>query len=101
MGWARQTSKWMTAPSTRFKLIRNLSPDLAGRCLCRVHDFLAETRCRGLHVDNNAAAIVDQVVVVIAKFGRSAALGCVGGVRIGGGNALLFVHRLSYGVLLL
>src|SRR5208337_1043810 len=52
-----------------------------------------------LYTNNDTTAIVDQIVVIVAQFGR-AALGGIGRIRIGGRDSLLLMNGLFRWVLL-
>jgi len=61
--------------------------------------FLAEASTGRLHADDDAAVIVDEVVVVVAHPRWRTALGCICRVRIRGGHLILAVRRLHDWVL--
>src|SRR6202023_611886 len=66
--------------------------------LCSSRLFAQAGAC-SLHAHNDAAVIINQVVVVIAHARRRTAFCCIRGVRIGAGHLVLAMRRLLYWVL--
>src|SRR6476660_3339405 len=64
-----------------------------GEHVLRGHRFLTQPCCRGLHSHDYATVVIDQIVVVVTQPGRRTTLGGVGGIRIGGGDLILCMHR--------
>src|ERR1700751_454801 len=64
------------------------------------HGFLTHSGCRGLHSNDQAAVGFEQIVVVVSRPSRRAALGGVGLVGIGRRYLLLRMYRSFERVLL-
>src|SRR5207244_12603321 len=71
-----------------------------GQHILRGHGLLTHPSGCCLYAHDHTAVVVHQIVVVVPQSGRRAALGGIGGIRIGGRYLVLLVNRLLHRVLL-